>query len=163
MAFGVGLASYFLGLATYFYIIVTDFEVDRINRKEESFKTQNQSKGKLIILVIFLFSLTALMSYIISIIAWGKFTISMTKKVSNCTGKRDCKQFECIMNLTDSVPDIDHRLLIKKISYFRNLVQMILRNGTCTYLESLLKLIMEKFGPKTILMGKGLHLRLRYL
>lgn len=72
VAFGVGLASYFLGLATYFYNDLTDFEVDQINRKEQSFKTQNQSKRKLIILVIFLFSLTAMMSYIISIIAWGK-------------------------------------------------------------------------------------------
>ena len=72
MAFGVGLARYFLGLATYFYIDVTDFEVDQINRKEQSFKTQNQSKRKLIILVIFLFSLAAMMSYIISILAWRK-------------------------------------------------------------------------------------------
>lgn len=88
----------------------------------------------------------------------------MTKKVSNNTGKRDCKQFERIMNLTDSVPDIDHRLLIEN-RLFSKLSSNDPQNRdlTCTYLESLLKLILEKFGPKTILMGKGLHLRLRYL
>ena len=66
VAFGIGIASYFLGLATYVYNDLTDIDVDRINRKEQSVITQNQSSRGLIILVSFLFGLAAIVSYVIS-------------------------------------------------------------------------------------------------
>ncbi|HEY7079766.1 MAG TPA: UbiA family prenyltransferase [Nitrososphaeraceae archaeon] len=70
VAFGIGIASYFLALATYVYNDITDIDVDRVNRKDQSSVTRNQSKRKLIILVIFLFSLAATISYVISILAF---------------------------------------------------------------------------------------------
>jgi geranylgeranylglycerol-phosphate geranylgeranyltransferase len=63
---GIGSASYFLGLATYVYNDLTDIDVDKINRKEQSDMTQNQSKGKLMVLVTLLFGLAATVSVIIS-------------------------------------------------------------------------------------------------
>lgn len=75
VAFGVGITSYFLGLATYVYNDLTDIDVDKINRKEQSIITQNQSKSLLTILVIFLFGISLSISYLISYFA---FIISIT-------------------------------------------------------------------------------------
>jgi geranylgeranylglycerol-phosphate geranylgeranyltransferase len=66
VAFGIGITSYLLGLATYVYNDLTDINVDQINRKEQSIITQNQSRRGLIILVSFLFTLAATISYVIS-------------------------------------------------------------------------------------------------
>lgn len=66
IAFTVGITSYLLGLATYVYNDITDIDADQINRKEHSIVTQNQSKLTLILLVIFMFSLAATMSYAIN-------------------------------------------------------------------------------------------------
>jgi geranylgeranylglycerol-phosphate geranylgeranyltransferase len=62
----IGIASYFLGLATYVYNDLTDIDVDAINRKEQSTIMQNQSRSRLIILVIFLFGLSASISFVVS-------------------------------------------------------------------------------------------------
>ena len=66
VASGIGITSYLLGLATYVYNDLTDINVDQINRKEQSIITQNQSRRGLIILVSFLFTLAATISYVIS-------------------------------------------------------------------------------------------------
>ena len=66
VASGIGITSYLLGLATYVYNDLTDINVDQINRKEQSIITQNQSRHGLIILVSFLFTLAATISYVIS-------------------------------------------------------------------------------------------------
>jgi 4-hydroxybenzoate polyprenyltransferase len=66
VASGIGITSYLLGLATYVYNDLTDINVDQINRKEQSIITQNQSRRGQIILVSFLFTLAATISYVIS-------------------------------------------------------------------------------------------------
>jgi geranylgeranylglycerol-phosphate geranylgeranyltransferase len=68
--FGISITSYFLGLATYVYNDLTDTNVDKINRREQSIKSQNQSARESIILVIFLFSLAATISFVINILAF---------------------------------------------------------------------------------------------
>lgn len=69
-AFGVSIASYCLALATYIYNDITDIDVDQINRKEQSTMTRNQSKNKLIILVITLFGFAVAISFVISPLAF---------------------------------------------------------------------------------------------
>jgi geranylgeranylglycerol-phosphate geranylgeranyltransferase len=70
LACSIGIASYFLGLATYVYNDLTDIDLDRINRKEQSIITQNLSKPRLIILIIFLFGISASISFVVGLYAF---------------------------------------------------------------------------------------------
>ncbi len=75
MALGVSITSYCLALATYVYNDITDKDIDQINRREQSIMAQNQSKNKLIILIVTLFSFSVMISYAISSLT---FLISLT-------------------------------------------------------------------------------------
>jgi geranylgeranylglycerol-phosphate geranylgeranyltransferase len=88
---GIGLASYFLGLATYVYNDITDIDVDKINRKDQSEMTQSQSKRGLVLLVTFLFGTAAIVSLIISYYAFLIAVIFIVLGVSYSHPRVDLK------------------------------------------------------------------------
>lgn len=61
------VASYFLGLATYVYNDLTDFEVDKINRKPKPTSIEKMTKNQLSIIVSMMFAISFLAAATINI------------------------------------------------------------------------------------------------